>query len=113
MLIQDAQKQVDDWIKNYGVRYFTELTNLAILMEETGELSRHFARKYGDQSFKKESDKEVVDDKIKEELADIFFVLLCLCNQTETDLEEELKKSLLKKTKRDIERHKSNPKLKQ
>jgi len=112
MEIQEAQKQVDEWIKKFGVRYFGELTNLAILMEETGELSRLFARKYGEQSFKKESDQDVVDTRIKEELADIFFVLLCLSNQTDTDLNEELKKSLIKKSNRDASRHHENPKLK-
>ncbi len=111
MELKQAQKQVNDWIKEYGVRYFSELTNLAVLMEETGELARLFARKYGEQSFKKETDLKEVDLRIKEELADIFFVLLCLSNQTGTDLEEELSKSLIKKTQRDANRHNTNPKL--
>lgn len=108
MKISEAQLQVDNWIKTHGVRYFSELTNTAVLMEEVGELARIMARKYGDQSFKKDEDKKELGD----EMADVLFVLICLANQTGVDLEEELKKNLEKKTKRDGERHKGNEKLK-
>ena len=107
MTISDAQKLVDDWIKTYGVRYFSELTNMACLTEEVGELARVMARQYGDQSFK-EGEKANID----EEMADILWVLLCLANQTGVDLTEELKKSIEKKTKRDKNRHRENKKLK-
>ncbi len=107
MTIEEAQKTVDQWIKKYGVRYFSELTNMACLTEEVGELARVIARKYGDQSFK-EGEKA----NIGEEIADIMWVLLCLANQTETDITEELQKSFEKKTKRDATRHLNNPKLK-
>ena len=107
MTISDAQKLVDDWIKTYGVRYFSELTNMACLTEEVGELARVMARQYGDQSFK-EGEKA----NIGEEMADILWVLLCLANQTGVDLTEELRKSMEKKTKRDSDRHKKNTKLK-
>lgn len=108
MKISEAQTQVDNWIKTHGVRYFSELTNTAVLMEEVGELARIMARKYGDQSFKKDEDKKELGD----EMADVLFVLICLANQTGVNLEEELKKNLEKKTKRDGERHKGNEKLK-
>ena len=107
MTISDAQKLVDDWIKTYGVRYFSELTNMACLTEEVGELARVMARQYGDQSFK-EGEKV----NIGEEMADILWVLLCLANQTGVDLTEELQKSIEKKTKRDKNRHRENQKLK-
>ena len=107
MTIQDAQQAVDQWIKMYGVRYFSELTNMAVLTEEVGELARVMARKYGDQSFK-EGEKE----NLGEEMADVLWVLLCLANQTGVNLTEELKKSIEKKTKRDAERHINNEKLK-
>ncbi|MDY3271341.1 MAG: nucleotide pyrophosphohydrolase [Prevotella sp.] len=107
MTISDAQKLVDDWIKTYGVRYFSELTNMACLTEEVGELARVMARQYGDQSFK---DGEKAN--IGEEMADILWVLLCLANQTGVDLTEELQKSIEKKTKRDKNRHRENQKLK-
>ena len=107
MTIKEAQETVDQWIKTYGVRYFSELTNMACLTEEVGELARVIARKYGDQSFK-EGEKA----NIGEEIADIMWVLLCLANQTETDITEELQKSFEKKTKRDATRHLNNPKLK-
>ena len=107
MTIQEAQQTVDQWIKMYGVRYFSELTNMAVLTEEVGELARVIARKYGDQSFK-EGEKE----NLGEEMADVLWVLLCLANQTGVDLTEELKKSIEKKTKRDANRHKNNVKLK-
>jgi len=106
MTIKEAQLAVDQWIKTYGVRYFSELTNMAVLTEEVGELARVMARKFGDQSFK-EGEKE----NLGEEMADVLWVLLCLANQTGVDLTEELKKSIEKKTKRDAERHKNNSKL--
>ena len=108
MTIQNAQQQVDQWIKTVGVRYFSELTNMAILTEEVGELARIMARKYGDQSFK-ESDK---DKNMADEMADILWVLLCLANQTGVDLTEALQNNFEKKTNRDSERHRQNPKLK-
>ncbi|MBN1949623.1 MAG: nucleotide pyrophosphohydrolase [Bacteroidales bacterium] len=107
MTISEAQQKVDQWISTYGVRYFGELTNLAVLMEEVGELARLMARKYGEQS-RKES--EPVED-IADELADVFFVLLCLSNQTQTDLSSAIEKNIEKKTRRDADRHKNNPKL--
>ena len=106
MTLKEAQEAVDCWIKKYGVRYFSELTNMAVLTEEVGELARVMARKYGDQSFKP-GEKE----NLGEEMADVLWVLLCLANQTGVDLTEELKKSIEKKTKRDAERHKNNSKL--
>ena len=108
MTIQDAQSQVDNWIKKYGVRYFSELTNMAILTEEVGELARIMARKYGDQSFK-ESDKSY---ELADEMADVLWVLICLANQTGVDLEKALEDNLKKKTERDSQRHKGNDKLK-
>ena len=108
MTIQQAQLQVDGWIKTVGVRYFSELTNMAILTEEVGELARIMARKYGDQSFK-ESDK---DKNMADEMADVLWVLLCLANQTGVDLTEALEKNFEKKSIRDAERHKNNEKLK-
>lgn len=107
MTIQEAQQLVDKWIKAYGVRYFSELTNLAILTEEVGELARIMARKYGEQSFK-ESDME---KNLADEMADVLWVLLCLANQTGIDLTDALKKNIEKKTKRDKNRHKKNTKL--
>jgi len=106
MTINEAQQAVDRWIKEYGVRYFSELTNMAVLTEEVGELARVMARKYGDQSFKAGE-----KDNVGEELADVLWVVLCLANQTGTDLTEELKKSIEKKTKRDAQRHLQNEKL--
>lgn len=108
MTVNDAQKQVDDWIKQYGVKYFSELTNMAILTEEVGEVARIIARRYGEQS-EKESDK---NKDLGDELADVLFVLICLANQTGIDLEEALKRNLDKKTNRDSERHINNDKLK-
>jgi NTP pyrophosphatase (non-canonical NTP hydrolase) len=108
MTIAEAQQSVDNWIKTHGVRYFNELTNMAILTEEVGEVARIMARRYGEQS-EKESDKtKLLDD----ELADVLFVLICIANQTGINLEEALKKNLEKKTSRDSERHKGNEKLK-
>ena len=106
MTIKEAQEAVDQWIKTYGVRYFSELTNMAVLTEEVGELARVMARKYGDQSFKAGE-----KDNMGEEMADVLWVLLCLANQTGVDLTEELKKSIEKKTLRDRERHINNEKL--
>jgi NTP pyrophosphatase (non-canonical NTP hydrolase) len=108
MTIQEVQKTVDEWINSVGVRYYSELTNTAILMEEVGEVARIMARKYGDQSFKA-SDLEV---DLADEMADVLFVLVCLANQTGIDLTEALQKNLAKKTIRDAERHKNNEKLK-
>lgn len=107
MTLQEAQQQVDTWIQTLGVRYFSELTNMAMLTEEVGELARLMARTYGDQSFK-ESDK---NRDLGDEMADVLFVLICLANQTGVNLEEALKKNLVKKTQRDKDRHKQNPKL--
>ena len=105
--IQQAQEQVDQWIKTIGVKYFSELTNLGILMEEVGELSRILVRKYGDQSFKNKEGELLLAD----EMADVLFVLICLANQTGVDLTKAFQKSMEKKTKRDADRHKNNPKL--
>lgn len=105
--LRDAQQQVDGWIKTVGVRYFNELTNLGILMEEVGELSRLMVRIYGEQSFK-ESDK---GSKLSDEMADVLWVLICLANQTGVDLTEALEKSFEKKNIRDVNRHKDNEKL--
>jgi NTP pyrophosphatase (non-canonical NTP hydrolase) len=107
MTIQEAQEKVDNWIKDYGVRYFNELTNLAILTEEVGELARIIARKYGEQSFK-ENEKQ---DNIGDEMADILFVLICLANQTGVNLTKSLEENLVKKTTRDKKRHLKNKKL--
>lgn len=106
--IREAQQQVDDWIKNIGVRYFSELTNLGILMEETGELARLMVRTYGDQSFK-ESDR---NKELSDEMADVLWVLICLANQTGVDLTDALRKNMEKKTGRDKDRHRENDKLK-
>jgi NTP pyrophosphatase (non-canonical NTP hydrolase) len=108
MTIEEAQLQVDRWIKRYGVRYFSELTNMAMLTEEVGEVARIMARRYGDQS-EKDSDK---NKDLGDEMADVLWVLICLANQTGVDLTEAFKKNLDKKTSRDSERHHGNPKLK-
>ena len=108
MTIAEAQKLVDDWIKTYGVRYFNEITNMAQLTEEVGEVARIIARRYGEQS-EKESDKA---KDLGDEMADVLWVLICLANQTGVNLEEALKKNLDKKTKRDHSRHHENDKLK-
>jgi len=107
MTIKEAQKLVDDWVNTTGVRYFNELTNTAILMEEVGEVARIMARKYGEQSFKK-SDEEV---NLADEMADVLFVLICLANQTGIDLTDALDKNMIKKNIRDADRHKNNEKL--
>ncbi len=108
MEIKEAQKLVDDWINSVGVRYFNELTNMAILTEEVGEVARIIARKYGEQSFKGSESEKKLDD----EFADVLFVLICLANQTGVDLTDALKRNLEKKNKRDFDRHRNNPKLK-
>ena len=106
MTLEEAQKQVDLWIKKYGVRYFSELTNMAVLTEEVGELARIMARKYGDQSFK-----EGEKDNLSDEMADVLWVLLCIANQTGVDLTDAFTRNLEKKTQRDNKRHINNPKL--
>ena len=108
MTLKQAQEKVDQWIKKYGVRYFDELTNTAILMEEVGEVARIMARSYGEQSSKK-SDEE---SSLANELTDVLFVLICLANQTGVDLEQAFEENMKKKTKRDHSRHKENDKLK-
>ena len=106
MTLEEAQKTVDNWIKTYGVRYFSELTNMAVLTEEVGELARVMSRKYGDQSFK-----PGVIDNLDDEMADVLWGLICLANQTGVNLTEAFQRNLEKKTNRDKERHKNNPKL--
>ena len=106
MTLEEAQKQVDSWIKEYGVRYFSELTNMAVLTEEVGELARVMSRKYGDQSFK-----EGEKDNIEDEIADVLWVLLCIANQTGVKVTEAFARNLEKKTQRDNTRHINNPKL--
>ncbi len=106
MSIEEAQRQVDEWIKQYGVRYFSELTNMAILSEEVGEVARIMARCYGDQSAKAGEQLDLSD-----ELADVLWVLLCIANQTGTDMTAAFRRNIEKKTARDKERHKNNPKL--
>ena len=108
MTIHEAQQQVDGWIKTVGVRYFSELTNMAILTEEVGELARIMARTYGDQSFKKTD----LDKNLADEMADVLWVLICLANQTGVNLTEAFQKNIEKKTNRDAERHQQNEKLK-
>ncbi len=108
MTIQQAQKKVDQWIKQYGVRYFSELTNMAMLTEEVGEVARVISRTYGEQSFKKKD----LDKDLGSEMADVLFVLICLANQTGIDLTKEFEKNMIKKTKRDSRRHINNKKLK-
>jgi len=105
--LNELQQTVDRWIQTIGVRYFSELTNVAVLMEEVGELARIFARTYGDQSFKKSEPAYNLSD----EMADVLFVLVCLANQTGVDLDSAMRVNLLKKTQRDIDRHRENPKL--
>lgn len=106
MTLEEAQKEVDSWIKTYGVRYFSELTNMVVLTEEVGELARVMARKYGDQSFKQGE-----KDNLADEMADVLWVLICLANQTGVNLTEAFRQNLEKKTNRDKDRHKNNPKL--
>ncbi len=109
MTLNEAQQKVDDWIQTIGVRYFSELTNTVILMEEVGELARIVARKYGEQSFKLGED--CTDAKLADELADVLWVVICLANQTGVNLTDALEKNLQKKSMRDAARHKNNPKL--
>ena len=111
MQIKEAQAIVDNWINTIGVRYFSELTNTAILTEEVGEVARLMARIYGDQSFKRKEDETNAKELLKEEMADVLFVLICLANQCDINLEEALIQSLEKKTKRDKETHQNNQKL--
>ncbi len=106
MTLQEAQNQVDEWIRTYGVRYFSELTNMAVLTEEVGELARVMSRRYGEQSFKAGENQDPAD-----EMADVLWMLLCLANQTGVNLTEAFQKNLEKKTKRDHDRHRNNPKL--
>ncbi len=106
MTLEEAQATVDKWIKEYGVRYFSELTNMACLTEEVGELARVISRKYGDQSFKEGESQDPAD-----EMADVLWVLLCLANQTGVNLTEAFERNMKKKTRRDATRHKNNPKL--
>ncbi len=112
MELDEWQKKVDVWIKDIGVRYFDELTNLALLMEETGELARLVARKYGEQNFKSPKTESEISELIQEEIADIFFVLTCLANQMNINLKNVLERNMLKKNQRDATRHIRNPKLK-
>ncbi|MEA3451825.1 MAG: nucleotide pyrophosphohydrolase [Bacteroidota bacterium] len=107
MTIKEAQEKIDNWIKKYGVRYYNELTNMAILTEEVGEVARIMARKYGEQSYKKSDE----DYKLDDELADVLFVLICIANQTGIDLNDALERNLIKKSKRDKDRHINNDKL--
>ncbi len=106
--IKAAQQQVDEWISTHGVRYFNELTNMAMLTEEVGEVARLMARTYGDQSFKKSDE----NSSLADELADVIFVIICIANQTNINLTEAIQKNLEKKTNRDADRHKNNEKLK-
>ena len=106
MTLEEAQKEVDSWIKTYGVRYISELTNMTVLTEEVGELARVMARKYGDQSFKQGE-----KDNLADEMADVLWALICLANQTGVNLTEAFRQNLEKKTNRDKDRHKNNPKL--
>jgi NTP pyrophosphatase (non-canonical NTP hydrolase) len=111
MTLDNAQATVDNWIKTIGIRYFNEMTNMAILTEEVGEVARLMSRMYGEQSFKKTEDAENAKENLADEMADVLFVLICLANQTGVDLTAALEKNLDKKTKRDRERHANNQKL--
>jgi len=112
MTIEETQKTVDNWINTIGIRYYNELTNTAILMEETGEVARLMARIYGEQSFKRKEDEATAKEDLADEMADVLFVLVCLANQTGVDLTEALVKNLEKKSIRDAKRHSENKKLK-
>ena len=112
MTLEEAQQTVDQWINTIGIRYYNELTNTAILMEEVGEVSRLMARLYGEQSFKIKEDEAKAPAKLADEMADVLFVLICLANQTGVDLTDALRKNLEKKTNRDADRHANNEKLK-
>lgn len=111
MTIKELQSDVDQWIKTIGVRYFHEMTNMAILTEEVGELARVMSRTYGEQSFKKEVSEQDKKEMLADEMADVLWVLTCLANQTGVDLDHAIQKNILKKTKRDKDRHKNNSKL--
>jgi len=111
MTISEYQKNVDEWINTIGVRYFNELTNMAILTEEVGEVSRLISRMYGEQSFKESFTQEEKKEKLADELADVLWVVTCLANQTGINLEAAIEKNLIKKSSRDLNRHKENPKL--
>lgn len=111
MTIKELQTTVDNWIRQYGVRYFDEKTNMLLLMEELGELSRLMARKYGEQSFKNKYSTDEIDAMIQDEIGDVFFVLTCLCNQMNLDINDIMKKNIEKKLLRDKTRHLNNPKL--
>ncbi len=111
MTIKQLQIQTDDWIREYGVRYFNELTNMAVLTEEVGELARLMARQYGEQSFKTPMNQEQIKDAIADELSDVMFVITCLANQMDIDLEKAIEKNFKKKTRRDATRHQDNSKL--
>ena len=111
MTIRELQIDVDNWIKEYGVRYFNELTNLGILVEEVGELSRYMVRIFGEQSFKNVADKSSAKNNLQDELGDILFVLTCIANQCDIDMEKVIKENLQKKSQRDKQRHLNNPKL--
>ena len=111
MTIKQLQIQTDDWIREYGVRYFNELTNMAVLTEEVGELARLMARQYGEQSFKTPMNQEQIKDAIADELSDVMFVITCLANQMNIDLEKAIEKNFKKKTRRDATRHQDNSKL--
>jgi len=113
MTLKQAQQTVDEWINTIGVRYYNELTNTAVLMEEVGEVARLMARLYGEQSFKRVEDELMAKEQLSDEFADVLFVLICLANQTGIDLTEALSKNLQKKTIRDKERHQNNEKLKE
>lgn len=112
MEIKKLQKDVDEWIKTIGVRYFNELTNMCILTEEVGELARLMSRIYGEQSFKEKTDENRAKEMLSDEIADVLWVLVCLANQTGIDLTEAIQKNIDKKTNRDINRHQNNEKLK-
>jgi NTP pyrophosphatase (non-canonical NTP hydrolase) len=112
LTLEQAQAMVDEWITTIGVRYYNELTNTAVLMEEVGEVARLMARIYGEQSFKRKEDELTAKDKLGDEMADVLFVLICLANQTGVSLTEALRKNLEKKTRRDASRHANNEKLK-
>lgn len=111
MTLENLQAEIDTWIKTYGKRYFNELTNLGILMEETGELSRHIVRKYGEQSYREKISEAEKSENMADEMADVLWVLCCLANQTGVDLTKAMENNLLKKTQRDKERHQQNEKL--
>lgn len=111
MTVTEMQSKVDTWVKDYGIRYFGELTNMALLMEEVGEVARLIAREYGEQSFKESENQVAIKDAIADEMADVIFVLTCLANQIGINLDQAIEQNFQKKTLRDSARHKNNPKL--